>query len=189
MAGFGAWGTGCGNTGHMPRWMLGEGRGGGRPERRPCPLRPPPRVWGAVSGGEARAHRVAGALAPAPPRRAPHVPPASGARTRKRVRRPCLRVDASASRPDPRRALVRDLGNPHGVVSAAVAVADAGFCWVTAATTWVPGIVAGWAPPTPGVAVPEPAQSGAQGPPGQPAEALAWAPGGVPWQSACPPPL
>lgn len=130
----------------------GSGRGGGRPERRPHPLRPPPRAWGAVSGGEARAHRVAGALAPAPPRRAPHVLPASGARTRKRVRRPCLRVDASASRPDPRRALVRDLGNPHGVVSAAAAVADAGFCWVTAATTWVPGIVAGWAPPTPGVA-------------------------------------
>lgn len=44
MAGFGAWGTGCGNTRHVPRWMLGEGRGGEGAARNaalvPCARRP-----------------------------------------------------------------------------------------------------------------------------------------------------
>lgn len=44
MAGFGAWGTGCGNTRHVLRWRLGEGRGGegaaGNAALVPCARRP-----------------------------------------------------------------------------------------------------------------------------------------------------
>lgn len=125
--------------------LLGRGRGRSRRQRGgaarnaalvPCARCP---VCGALFPGErlaCTASRVpwpwhlpgTGTAAARPSHAAGSHAASRWASTWKLVRRPCLRVDALASRPDPRRALVRDLGNPHEVVSTAVAAADVGFC-------------------------------------------------------------